>query len=73
MAFHDGLLKSTATAVSLLMAIRRYQLLDLSFEPTWKIAARCTRHVPRLGIRYICKVTPRLGMSIAALRKPLED
>jgi predicted O-methyltransferase YrrM len=43
-AFHDALLESTATAVSMLMrAPYRYQLLDLSFEPTWKIAARCTR------------------------------
>jgi len=71
-AFHDALLESTATAVSLLIRDPpyRYWPLDLSFQPTWKIAGRCIRHAPRLGIRYACKVTPRLGMSIAALRKP---
>jgi hypothetical protein len=70
-AFHDALLKSTAAAVSLLTRDHRYQLLDTRFESVWKIAARCARHAPRLGIRYACEVTPRLGISIAALRKPL--
>ena len=68
--FHDALLKSTATAVSLLMRDNGYQLLDSSFEPAWKIAGRCIRHASRLGIRYACKIMPRLGMSIAAVRKP---
>jgi len=69
-AFHDALFESTAAAISLLIRDHRYHLLDLRFEPIWQVALRCARHAPRLGIRYAYKIVPRLGISIAALRKP---
>ena len=69
-AFHDALFDSTAAAVSLLMKHHAYSLLNSSVEPKWKIVARCIRHAARLGIRYTWEVVPRLGLSIAVLRKP---
>lgn len=69
-AFHDSLFNSTATAVAWLVDDRRYEILPLSNEPQWKIAARASRHFRRLGLNYTRKVIPNLGMSIAALRKP---
>jgi len=68
-AFHDALFDSTAAAVTWLLNDRKYELIALACEPPWKRAARCARHVRRLGISYARRVIPHLGISIAALRK----
>jgi hypothetical protein len=70
-AFHDSLFKSTSAAISFLMRSRSYELVDLGVEKSWKIALRSLRHASRLGAHYAFSIIPRLGVSIAALRKPI--
>lgn len=68
-AFHDGLFKSTAAAVTALAQFRGYNLLPTQVEPRWKILARQARHSPRLGWWYAMNVIPKMGMSVVTLQK----
>jgi predicted O-methyltransferase YrrM len=69
-AFHDGLFRSTAAAVSYLVSGHSYRVLNACVEAPWIAAARAIKHSPRLGLWYAKNVIPKLGYSIVCLQKP---
>ena len=69
-AFHDGLLTSTAAAVCFLVRECGYSVLCLSGEATMHRVARIARHGLRLGWWYSTRIIPAMCRSVVALEKP---
>ena len=69
-AFHDGLLFSTAAAVRYLIRERGFMLVRLRPDSVWKARVRTVRYLPSLGAWYCRGVVPHIFKSIVLLRAP---
>ena len=69
-AFHDGLLPSTAAAVYYLVKERGYSIIQLPADDSLRRLARSVKHGFRLGWWYSTRVIPSMYRSLVALKKP---
>ncbi|HWY51300.1 MAG TPA: class I SAM-dependent methyltransferase [Chthoniobacterales bacterium] len=68
-AFHDGLLISTATAVYFLVKERGYSIVPLPPDGSCRRLLRGAKHGLRLGWWYSTQVIPAMCRSLVAVRK----
>lgn len=69
-AFHDGLLFSTAAAVRYLIRECDYRLVRLRPDSRFKSCARRVRYISALGAWYCQKIIPHMYRSVVLLRAP---
>ena len=70
-AFHDGLLISTATAIYFLVKERGYKIVHLPADSSLRRLARSIKHGLRLGLWYSTHVIPSMCRSLVVMEKPL--
>ncbi len=72
-AFHDGLLISTAAAVYFLVRERGYSVIHLPADNRCRRLLRSVKYSVRLGWWYSTKIIPSMCRSLVALKKPEPD